>query len=106
MSLAMQLRREGWSHEIELISDEMELPYHRPPLSKDLLLGKKTLDQIRLRPEKMFEDNDISLSLGRRVKAIHKHKEKLIFTDGKESNYEIGDMCWIYCKRNSLWKSI
>ena len=56
-------KREGWPHEIELISDEMELPYHRPPLSKDLLLGKKTLDQIRLRPEKMFEDNDISLSL-------------------------------------------
>ena len=87
VSLAMQLRREGWPHEIELISDEMELPYHRPPLSKDLLLGKKTLDQIRLRPEKMFEDNDISLSLGRRVKAIHKQKKKLIFTDGKESNY-------------------
>ena len=68
VSLAMQLRREGWPHEIELISDEMELPYHRPPLSKDLLLGKKTLDQIRLRPEKMFEDNDISLSLGGELK--------------------------------------
>ena len=27
VSLAMQLRREGWSHEIELISDELELPY-------------------------------------------------------------------------------
>ena len=87
VSLAMQLRREGWPHEIELISDEMELPYHRPPLSKELLLGKKTLDQIRLRPEKIFKDNDISLSLGKRVTAIHKQKKKLVFADGRESDY-------------------
>jgi len=87
VSLAMQLRREGWLHEIELISDEMELPYHRPPLSKELLLGKKTLDQIRLRPEKTFEDNDISLSLGKRVTTIDKQSKRLIFADGEESYY-------------------
>ena len=87
VSLAMQLRREGWPHEIELISDELELPYHRPPLSKELLLGRKTLDQIRLRPEKMFEDNDITLSLGKRVTAIEKQSKKLIFADGQVSNY-------------------
>ncbi len=87
VSLAMHLRREGWVHEIELISDEAELPYHRPPLSKELLLGKRTFDQIRLRPEKAFEDNGISLSLGKRVTAIDKQSKTLVFSDGEESNY-------------------
>nr|MCH9854429.1 FAD-dependent oxidoreductase [Gammaproteobacteria bacterium] len=33
-TLALQLRREGWEGKILLISEEDELPYHRPPLSK------------------------------------------------------------------------
>ena len=59
VSLAIQLRREGWSHEILLLNDEVELPYHRPPLSKDFLGSEKTLDEIRLRPAKVFEQSRI-----------------------------------------------
>ena len=42
-TLALQLRREGWEGKILLISEEDELPYHRPPLSKELLAGKNTI---------------------------------------------------------------
>ena len=66
-TLALQLRREGWDGKILLISEEDELPYHRPPLSKELLAGKKTLDEIRLRPAKLFTDNDVELMLSTRV---------------------------------------
>jgi 3-phenylpropionate/trans-cinnamate dioxygenase ferredoxin reductase subunit len=52
VSLALQLRREGWEGPIQLVGAEKELPYHRPPLSKELLSGQKELDAIRLRPEK------------------------------------------------------
>lgn len=87
VSLALQLRKEGWQHEIELISDELELPYHRPPLSKELLLGNRTFDQIRLRPKKVFEDNKISLLLGNKVTAIDTENKKLTLNDSKESRY-------------------
>ena len=50
VSLALQLRREGWSAPIKLIGEESELPYHRPPLSKEHLAGKKDMDAMRLRP--------------------------------------------------------
>ena len=64
VSLALQLRKEGWQGPIQLVGAETQLPYHRPPLSKDLLSGAKNLDGILLRPEKVYEDNDIELVLG------------------------------------------
>ncbi len=68
-TLPLQLRREGWAGNILLVSEENELPYHRPPLSKELLAGKKTLDEIRLRPAKLFADNNVELMLDTRVEA-------------------------------------
>ena len=53
VSLALQLRKEGWAAPIKLIGDESELPYHRPPLSKEHLEGNKELDAMSLRPAKI-----------------------------------------------------
>ena len=64
VSLALQLRKEGWQGPIQLVGAETQLPYHRPPLSKDLLSGAKTFDSIHLRPEKVYADNNIELILG------------------------------------------
>ena len=72
VSLALQLRKEDWQGAIQLIGAETELPYHRPPLSKELLAGSKTLDAIRLRPEKLYHDNDIELLLGKAVSQINR----------------------------------
>ena len=87
VSLAMQLRREGWSHEIVLISDDVQLPYHRPPLSKDFLNSKKDLDQIRLRPEKAFEDNNIELRLGNEVTAVDIVSKTLVLNGEEKLQY-------------------
>src|SRR5438046_331583 len=43
------LRRSGFSGPVELVGSERHLPYERPPLSKDILLGKATIEScIRL----------------------------------------------------------
>ena len=91
-SLAMQLRREGWEGKIKLISGENELPYHRPPVSKDLLAGKKDIDQIRLRPEKVFQDNEIELLLGRTVTEINT-KQELVRVNDEDINFEKLAIC-------------
>ena len=93
VSLAMQLRREGWPEEIMLISDEIELPYHRPPLSKDFLLGKKELDQFRLRPEKAFKDNNIQLCLGNAITEIDTHSKTLLLTNDEQLQYRKLALC-------------
>ena len=72
VTLALQLRKEGWEGAISLIGAEGELPYHRPPLSKEHLAGDKPLDAMRLRPEKMFSDNNIELKLGSTALQINK----------------------------------
>ena len=87
VSLAMQLRREGWSHEIVLISDDVQLPYHRPPLSKDFLNSKKDLDQIHLRPKKAFEDNNIELRLGNEVTAVDIVSKTLVLNGDEKLQY-------------------
>ena len=86
-TLALQLRREGWEGSITLISEESELPYHRPPLSKELLAGAKTLDDIRLRPAKLFDDNNVDLRLGTRVASIDRLGKSVVLEDGSVLAY-------------------
>lgn len=86
VSLALQLRKEGWDGQIRLISAETELPYHRPPLSKDYLAGNKTLDSIRLRPGKLYQDNNIELLLGTEVAQIDRQAKRLFMSRSSESD--------------------
>ena len=44
---AASLRQAGFEGSIGLLGDEPELPYERPPLSKEYLSGEKTLERIR-----------------------------------------------------------
>lgn len=92
-TLALQLRREGWAGNILLVSEENELPYHRPPLSKELLAGKKTLDEIRLRPAKLFADNNVELMLGTRVEKLDREAKSVTLSDGSLRYYDKLAIC-------------
>ena len=48
------LRKEGFDGQIWLVGDEGELPYDRPPLSKQVLSGEWTADQPNLAVEALF----------------------------------------------------
>ena len=61
------LRRLGNDARITLIGDESELPYDRPPLSKDLLLGKVDAVGVRLTTHESLAALDIELRLGERA---------------------------------------
>jgi len=76
----ISLRQDGWEGNIVLIGDEPDLPYHRPPLSKDLLSGEKALDDILIRPASAYEKADVELRLGQRVVAIDR-THKTVTTD-------------------------
>lgn len=93
VSLALQLRREGWTGPIKLIGEESELPYHRPPLSKEHLAGEKELDAMRLRPEKIYADNDIELVLGTRVDGIDVASREVRLRNGERIAYKKLALC-------------
>ena len=83
VQLAHGLRRLGWEGGIRLVGEEPELPYHKPPLSKDFLKGKRNFEQILLRPAAMYEKNRVDLELGRRVTAIDRERHTIALDDGR-----------------------
>lgn len=64
VSAAGRLRELGYDGRLTLLGTEDRLPYDRPPLSKELLLGTKGVHDIALRPPGWYDDNGIELRLG------------------------------------------
>lgn len=79
------LRHQGFDGRITLIGDEVHQPYDRPPLSKTLLSGKRTADQVRLRPDDSDYGSalDVTMMLGRRACALDVDAAELTL-DGDE----------------------
>lgn len=54
--VAQQLRKAGYTGKITLVGDEPHAPYERPALSKELLLGTKTSDELTLEPPTFWSE--------------------------------------------------
>ena len=67
---AETLREQGFGGRVVLIGAESEPPYERPPLSKDLLLGKGEREQVFVHPPAWYDEHQIELWLGAPVTAI------------------------------------
>lgn len=87
-SLVIKLRDSGFEGPITLVGSEPHPPYQRPPLSKKYLLGEMALERMYLRPESYYDEQNISLKLGRTVdridrenKAIHLGKKIIPYDD-------------------------
>jgi 3-phenylpropionate/trans-cinnamate dioxygenase ferredoxin reductase subunit len=61
---AVTLREEGFDGRLLLIGAEPELPYERPPLSKQYLRGERPLEGFLVRPREFYEEREIELRLG------------------------------------------
>lgn len=59
LSAARALRKAGYDGELTLLGEEPELPYKRPPLSKEVLAGTADASATRLR----MDDADLRLDL-------------------------------------------
>ncbi|GAA3482613.1 NAD(P)/FAD-dependent oxidoreductase [Streptomyces yanii] len=79
------LRSGGYDGEIVLLSNEEGVPYDRPPLSKDVLLGRATVrDDVALRPADWYEKQRIELRPGTAVTALRPDEGVLELADGTE----------------------
>ena len=67
---AASLREDGFQEPIVLLSDEPELPYQRPPLSKAFLKGEMDIHGLPLRAESFFREHGIDLRRGVRATRI------------------------------------
>jgi 3-phenylpropionate/trans-cinnamate dioxygenase ferredoxin reductase subunit len=85
---AISLRQGGWLGNITIIGEELDYPYHRPPLSKTFLSGEKKIEDILLRPAELYEKSRISIRLGERVKSIDRANKSVVTDNNKIINYD------------------
>jgi|SRR4051794_23352720 len=85
---AQALRENGFDGGIVLVGDERELPYERPPLSKDHLRGESPLEKAHVHPEDFYATNDIELRLGTRATAVDPGGRRVTLDDGTELRYD------------------
>lgn len=86
--LAPALRQEGWPGRILVVGEEPYLPYHRPPLSKALLAGEKTLEESFIRPDRVYQRDRIEFMLDTRVVAIDRPGKRLLLDNGRPVAYD------------------
>ncbi|MFJ4044264.1 NAD(P)/FAD-dependent oxidoreductase [Microbacterium sp. NPDC089987] len=67
---AAELRERGYDDDVVIYSSEDHLPYERPPLSKDVLLGKKDIDSAIVHDEAWYTANRVRLERGVTVTSI------------------------------------
>ncbi|MEG3178323.1 FAD-dependent oxidoreductase [Sphingomonas sp. RB3P16] len=89
---AIALRQRKFTGTIGLLGAEPELPYERPPLSKDYLAGEKPFERILIRPASFWSEREITLLPGRRVVAVDAAAHSVTTEDGATIGY--GSLVW------------
>ena len=70
VSAAGAMRSAGHDGEIVLLGNEPELPYRRPPVSKEIIRAEKTGDEIRIKKAEWYDTQSITLRTGVEVESI------------------------------------
>ncbi len=82
------LRQAGYRDSILIIAAEPDLPYERPPLTKEYLLGTKPFERILIRPPAFWGEHGIDLWLGRRAVALDAKARAITLEDGTRIGFE------------------
>ncbi len=81
-SAAETLRRSGYAGAITLLGAEPELPYERPPLSKEWLRGSTPTAKLHPRDAAFYAEQRITLRTGTRAVALDTARQVLTLEDG------------------------
>ena len=78
------LRTEGYTARLTVVGAEPHLPYERPPLSKDYLMGKAERDSVFVHPAQWYAEYGIDLRLATTATALDAEARTVILSDGSE----------------------
>jgi 3-phenylpropionate/trans-cinnamate dioxygenase ferredoxin reductase subunit len=85
---AEALREKGFDGKVVLLADEEQLPYERPPLSKEFLAGKKSLSDFTVHESDWYRDNNVDLRLGTEVLSIDPKDHTVALSDDTVVEYD------------------
>ena len=90
--VAVALRTQKFAGSIAIIGDEPELPYERPPLSKEYFAGEKEFERIQIRPARYWDEREVTMLLSKRVVSVDPAAHS-VTTDGGET-ITYGKLVW------------
>ena len=82
-----ELRSNGHEGTIEVFCAEPHLPYERPPLSKEVLLGSAEEEKVFLHDQAWYDDRDVVLHLGTPVTGLDLDRH-LVVGDGISVDFD------------------
>jgi NADPH-dependent 2,4-dienoyl-CoA reductase/sulfur reductase-like enzyme len=83
---AEQLRRANFTGPVTIVSDEVHLPYDRPPLSKEVL--RSEVDDVTLKPREYYDEQNITLRLGSAATRLDIAAQTVTLEDGSTLGYD------------------
>lgn len=89
---AIALRHAKFSGSITIVTDEPELPYERPPLSKDYFSGAKTFERLLLRPAHFWEELHVQFIHRERIVGVDPPAHEVRAESGR--SYRYGTLVW------------
>ncbi|TKT80239.1 FAD-dependent oxidoreductase [Aquamicrobium sp. LC103] len=87
VELAATLRQRGFEGSVIVLGDEPDLPYQRPPLSKEFLKSVEDAP-LPLKGPAFYEGKDIDLRLGVTAKRIDRAAKELELSSGERLAYD------------------
>jgi 3-phenylpropionate/trans-cinnamate dioxygenase ferredoxin reductase subunit len=89
---ALALRQKKFTGSIGMLGEEPDLPYERPPLSKDYFSGAKSLDRIQIRPAATWAEQDVQILTGHQVTEVDPVEHTVTTVDDRSFSY--GQLVW------------
>ncbi|WP_250504202.1 FAD-dependent oxidoreductase [Caballeronia sp. AZ7_KS35] len=89
---AVALRQRGFAGSIAVVGEEPELPYERPPLSKDYLAGEKTFERLLIRQPAFWQERGVDILTRRRVTDVDADAHRVTTAGGETIGY--GQLIW------------
>lgn len=89
---AAALRQRNFAGTIGLLGEEPELPYERPPLSKEYLAGERPFERMLIRPASFWAERGIDTLTGVRVEAVEPSGRHV--TAGRQGRISYGSLIW------------
>ena len=85
---AKQIREVDKDSQITIIGEEKNLPYERPPLSKDYILGRLKLEQFLFFSNEFYQQNNINIITQEKIVKVDFNKKTLTSSKNNDFNYD------------------
>jgi len=102
---AQSLRTEGFGGRIVLLGDEPDLPYDKPPLSKQFLAGCWSVERIALLTAEAAAAVGIELRLGVAAQRLDVAGRQVVLIDGSTIDYDAAVLATGAAARPAPWSA-